>query len=93
MFALMQGVIVVVGRFRHAEADWAVTAARALGAAGEPIVLSSVIRVAVHALRFAKSSVAIVAALATGATVTMSVAPMRTVSPTSAIDRRALPCR
>ena len=56
-FALMQGVIVVVGRFRHAHADWAVTAARALGSAGEPIVESKVTRVAVQPVRLGKSSV------------------------------------
>ena len=55
-FALMHGVVVVVPRTRNADADWAVTAARALGAVGEPIVLSSVIRVAVQLFRFAKSS-------------------------------------
>jgi hypothetical protein len=36
---------VVVPRSRYADADWFVTAARALGAAGEPFALSFVIRV------------------------------------------------
>ena len=93
-FALMQGVVVVVPRTRNAEADWAVTAARALGALGEPIVLSSVIRVAVQLFRFANSSEKIGgAADATGATMTCNVAAIRAVRPTIAIARRVLPCR
>ncbi len=93
-FALMHGVIVVVPRTRNADADWFVTAAAALGAVGEPIVLSSVIRVAVQLLRFANSSEKIGgAADAIGATMTCNVAAIRAVSPTIAIARRVLRCR
>ena len=93
-FMLMHGVIVVVPRVTNADADWAVTCARALGSVGEPIEVSSVILVGVQLFRFVNSSAKIGgAANAAGDASTCNVAAIRTVRPRIEVAfRRALWC-
>jgi len=89
-FALAHSCVIGVARLRKANAVAAVPVmfARALGAEGDPVAESTVTRVAVQLLRFAKSSMNAVAA---EAGTTMSVPPTTALSAATEIARLTVP--